>query len=339
MSLQRIYGEISLRAGRREAGMQQLSKAAEKGDGEAALILSAELMNEDKEFEAAEVLRNAAAAGAGGVALVLADVLAELEGSEEEAERWYRVAVEENIQGALNNYGCFLSLDDGRIEEAEALLLRAVESGDELACGNLGRVYVDEGEDEKALPWLRRSLAAGNEGILPYLARAEIALGERAAAWEHVLAALKSGDPEAFLSCALYLEKYGDRHPDRSVEEMFMRSLDAGAEAHFHFAGWLKGQGRSEEAEAEYRAAIEQGEVNAHLNLANLLEDLGRTEEAEAELRAGIEAGDPWAASSLAHFLAHRGRPEEIPALIRRAGELGCPRQEVQELWIMYRTL
>ncbi|MEU9981080.1 tetratricopeptide repeat protein [Streptomyces sp. NPDC050856] len=319
--------------------MQQLRKAAERGDREAALILSAELVKADEEAQAAEVLRKAAAAGAGGIALALADVLAELEGSEEEAERWYRMAVEENIEGALNNYGCFLSLNDSRIEEAEALLLRAVESGDELACGNLGKVYLDEGEDEKALPWLRRSLAAGNEGILPYLARAEIALGERAAAWEHVLAAMESGEPEAFLACALYLDKYGDRHPDRSVEDMFTKALDAGPEAHFQFAGWLKGKGRYEEAEKEYRAAIEQGEVNAHLNLANLLEDLGRTEEAEAELRAGIEAGDPWAASSLAHFLAHRGHPEEIPALIRQAEELGCPRQEVHELWIMYRTL
>jgi Tfp pilus assembly protein PilF len=339
MKFHRIYGEVTLRVGRRETGLRALRRAADNGDGTAARILSAELQDEGKPDAAIDVLKSSAAAGARGVALALADLLSESEvqGAEEDAEFWYRKAVEEKIPGALNNLGCFLSMDDNRTVEAKLLLLQALETGDEFASGNIGKIYLDESNYEEALPWLQRSLVSGNEEILPYLARAEIEMGDQAAAWEHILTSMRTDNLEAFLAAALYLDKYGDQHPDRSVEKMFEKSLDSGAEAHFLFANWLKERGRPDEAEREYRLAIQEGEVNGYLNLANMLESLGREEEAESELRNGVEAGDPWAAGGLVNLLADQSRYEEIPDLIGRAEELGIPQQEASDMWILYR--
>ncbi|MFD9715649.1 hypothetical protein [Streptomyces sp. NPDC059076] len=302
-------------------------------------MISEILAEEDRYAEAADVLKSALSVGAQGIELTLADLLSEMTGSEEEAEHWYRKAVEEGIEGALNNYGCFLSMDDHRSEEAEQLLLRAMKSGDSLAGGNLGKLYLDESRFDLALPLLRKSLDSGNAGILPHLARAELELGESAAAWQHILDAMRAGYPEVDLVCALYLDKYGELHPEENVEDAFVRSLDSGPEAHFQYANWLKKQERLEESEREYRVAIEGGESNGHLNLALLLDDLGRGEEAELQLRAGTAAGDALAAASLARFLADEGKMDEVPDAIRRAAENGCSDEEVHDLWMMYNSL
>ncbi|MET9518267.1 hypothetical protein [Streptomyces sp. NPDC002994] len=319
----------------------QLRKAAVSGDSKAGLELAETLVDEHKEEEAVEVLRSCAAAGGKGVALALADILG-VSGDEEyekEAETWYRTAVDEGIPGAVNDYGSFLSLLDNRSEDAERLLLQAAQSGDTLAYGNLGRFYQEEGQHNKALPWLRKSLAAGHTAILPFLAQVEIELGDGEAAWKHVQEAMEHDEEDASLACAQYLVKFGDRHPQLSAEEMFRHAIDADGEAHFHFANWLRTEGRFDEAESQYKMAIQYGEVNAHLNLANLLEDLGRPLEAQAELRAGIEAGDAWAAVNLAHTLAEAGRRNDVPAAIRQAEQLGCSQEEIMNLWTMYHSL
>ncbi|URN17308.1 MULTISPECIES: Pentatricopeptide repeat-containing protein [Streptomyces] len=320
---------------------KELRRAALKGDGRAALALADMLMDAYEEQEAVDVLRASAAAGAGGVALYLAEVLA-VSGDEEyerQAEEWYRVAVDEGIPGALNDYGCFLSMHDDRLDEAEAVLLRAVEARDELSYGNLGGLYLDAERYDEALPWLRRGVAQGNRNLLPLLSRVETELGDADAAWEHARAAIEEDRDGARLACAVHLARFGEHHPGLSAETMFREAAEEDDSAHFLYANWLKDQGRSGEAEREYRAAIEAGEPNAHLNFAYLLEDLGREAEAEAELRAGIAAGDPWAAGGLARFLTDRGRTEEAPDLIRKAGELGCPQEEMRELWSMHRSL
>ncbi|MCP9986065.1 hypothetical protein LUX01_04385 [Streptomyces sudanensis] len=142
---------------------KELRQAALKGDGRAALALADMLMDAYEAQEAVDVLRASAAAGAGGVALYLAGVLA-VSGDEEyerQAEEWYRVAVDEGIPGALNDYGCFLSMRDDRLDEAEAVLLRAVEARDELSYGNLGGLYLDAERYDEALPWLRRGSGGG----------------------------------------------------------------------------------------------------------------------------------------------------------------------------------
>ncbi|OKI06046.1 hypothetical protein A6A06_38350 [Streptomyces sp. CB02923] len=308
------------------------------GDGKAALQLVDMLVDDHREEEAVEVLRACAAAGGKEVALALADILG-VSGDEEyerEAESWYRIAVEEGLDGALNDYGTFLSVFDDRSEDAERVLLQAVRSGDTLAYGNLGKVYQDEERYAEALPWLRKSLAAGNTGILPFLAQVEIELGDGENAWKHVREAMEHDQEEAPLVCAHYLVRFGDRHPELSAEGMFREAVEKDDEAYFHFANWLKDEGRFDEAETQYREAIRHGEVNAHLNLANLLQDLGRPLEARVELRSGIAARDPWAAVALAHMLADAGLRDEVPAAIRQAEQLGCPQEEITGLWAMH---
>ncbi|MET9291024.1 tetratricopeptide repeat protein [Streptomyces sp. NPDC003077] len=319
----------------------RLRKAAANGDGKAALQLADMLVDDHREEEAVGILRSCAAAGGKEVALALADILGVSgdEDYEKEAETWYRVAVEEGIDGALNDYGVFLSMLDDRSEGAERLLLQAAHSGDTLAYGNLGKLYQDQERYTEALPWLRESLAAGHATILPFLAQVETELGDGESAWKHVREAMRHDREGASLTCARYLVKFGDRHPELSAEEMFRQAVEWDGDAHFFFANWLVDEGRYGEAEIQYRLTIDHGEVNAHLNLANLLEDTGRLLEAQVELRAGIKAGDAWSAVALAYILADAGMRNDMPAVIRQAEQLGCSREDLASLWRAYHAL
>ncbi|MFI1248572.1 hypothetical protein OHA63_13105 [Streptomyces anulatus] len=339
MSLKRIRGIAALRAGRMEEGKSILRRCVAKGDVSAALTLSEVLTEEEEELEAVEILRSVVGVDPKATALPIADIYSEMNGFEKEAEHYYRLAMEAGSEGAANNYGCFLSMNDDRTEDAERLFLEAIESGDDLAPGNLGKMYLDGEEYDRALPLLKKSVESGDRGILPYLARAELEIGDQKSAWAHIVESMKDEDTQSALVCALYLEKYGDYHPEMDIEEMFRESLPEGGIAHFHFANWLRSEGRPDEAESEYGKAIEEGETNAHLNLALLLDDMGRRDDAEQSLRSAVSTGDATAAENLARFLADDGRASEIPSVIRKAEELGSTKEEVRDLWALYHLL
>jgi Tfp pilus assembly protein PilF len=62
----------------------------------------------------------------------------------------------------------------------------------------------------------------------------------------------------------------------------------------------LERLGRHDEAETQFRQAIADGDLRAHLNLGNLVERAGDLEQAEAEYRRAMDAGVPGSWADLA---------------------------------------
>ncbi|MEU9148842.1 tetratricopeptide repeat protein [Streptomyces sp. NPDC048349] len=317
-----------------KAGERALRRSALNGDRDSAESLALFLESTGERIQAASVLRSSIAAGAPGLELQLADLLSEVDDEAEEAERWYRLAVERGLPGAGNNFGCFLS-DMNRNLEAESVLQESARSGDVLASVNLGKLYFDLGDYESARNWLAQALLQGNHNALPYLARAEAELGDVETAQRHALQAIEGTVDGALLAYAIALAASPDSEP-AEIGKAFERAQDGEAEAHLRYANWLKSAGRIEEAIAEHEQAIALGEINSHLNLAIILDDLGRGQEAEEHLRLGTASGDDEAAAALARFLADAGRPQEIPDVIREAERLGHPAVELGKLWDMF---
>lgn len=328
------WGTALLRIGMTNTGEKALHRSALNGDPDAAAVLAGYLESTGDRARGASVLRSSIAAGAQGLELQLADLLSEMEDASDEAERWYRLALERRLPGAGNNFGCFLS-DIDRPLEAESVLKEAAQSGDFLASGNLGKMYFDLGDYDAARNSLTHALLGGNHGSLSYLAMAEAELGDTKAAQEHALQAVERGVESAELAYAISLAASPDAS-NSEIDAAFRKALGYSPEAHFRYGNWLKSAGKVEEAVAQHEQAILLGEVNSHLNLAVLFDDVGRKEDAEKHLRLGVAGGDHEAAAALARFLADAGRPEDIPDVIREAERLGHSAADLDKLWDMY---
>lgn len=98
-------------------------------------------------------------------------------------------------------------------------------------------------------------------------------------------------------------------------------------EAHLNLALLHERAGRTPEAEAEYRAALERDPLfaPAAINLADLLRRLERDDEAETVLRTALALANtsPALNHSLGLWLVRAGRTEEALQHLRRAAEAG----------------
>ncbi|MEU9357289.1 hypothetical protein AB0D35_04090 [Streptomyces sp. NPDC048301] len=339
MGLGTLWGKLLTLDKTEKAAVNVLHRKAVRGDCDAAAALAGFLEDRGDLQKAGEVLRQCIQSGGTEAALYLADIESKKGGDFGDAEHWFRFAVEHGVDGARNDFGCFLSEID-RTTEAEELFREAAEEGDELAVGNLGKLYFDLRDYESAHLWLKMASDSGNCSAFPYLARIEIGRDNREVASVYLEEALKRDADGAELANALYLWKFClTKESAIAIEEAFKESLDGAAEAHFHFANWLNSQGRKQEAIDQHALAADLGEVNSHLNLAIILDDMERKEEAERHLRQGMAGGDGAAAAGLARFLADQGNFEEVPDVINEAARLGHPQSDISELWDMYREL
>ncbi|MET8133631.1 tetratricopeptide repeat protein [Streptomyces sp. NPDC005251] len=281
-----------------DAALELISVAAEAGNAGAYEALADLLIQLDRPEDAVAALEQAARGGR-DVTLWTAAVLADEVGDRTRAEEYYRRALAEKNPRALNDYGSFLSEDDERLDEAAALLRRAVDQGDTMAAGNLGRLLADEEEYEEALPWLRQALDAGHRSVLVVLGEVENATGAMEEAGRHLREALAEELPGAHFAYALHL-------------------VDGGAE---------------QEAVSHYEAAIgKDEEINAYLNLALLHEDLEQWEQAERRYQEAIDHQDEDAYLQYAQFLADRGRTERIGALLAEAMKLDIDPEDIEEM-------
>ncbi|MFJ5712847.1 hypothetical protein [Streptomyces sp. NPDC093105] len=268
-----------------------------------------------------------------GAALQLADLIADNYGSREEAERWYKTAIAEGDPSALNNFGCFLREDDARFADAEKMLMEAYRIGDPLAPGNLGRMYFDAGDPERAFPWFSKSIKLSVFTVLPMVARNLAALGREQEAREVIEEALSKDIPGAALAYAQILTDSAGKEPLEDPEKWFREALSEGARgATFPFACWLESQGRQEEAIPLYEASAREGEPNAHLNLAIIYERRDNLRLAEIHFQAGIAAGDATAAVTYAHFLADNGREDDLAEVLESARKMGGSKEELSEI-------
>jgi len=315
-----------------EAALAILQKTADGGVVGAYEALAVLLLELEEPEEALAAL-DAAGRGGRDVSLWTAAVLADEMGDRERGEEWYRRAIATGDTEALNDFGVFLSEDPDRLVEAEEVLLLAVERGDLMALGNLGRMHLEAEEPERALPWLQRGLDAGVRSVLVPMGEAEQMLGRVDDARGHLRQALADGVDGARLAWANFCAENGTERERAGAEAEFRKALDEEETgAHFDFALFLADHDRFDEAIAEYQLAAAEGEANAWLNLALIHEDRKDRRTAEDCYRSGIEAGDLQALLAYAEFLRQWGRQADVAGLIGRAEELGADEDDTAEL-------
>ncbi|MFC1416663.1 tetratricopeptide repeat protein [Streptacidiphilus cavernicola] len=315
-----------------DAALEVLQRTADQGVSGAYEALAALLVEIEEPEEALKALQEAHERGR-EVALWTAAVLADELDDREQAEAWYRRAIDAAAAGALNDFGVFLSDDPDRLVEAEEVLTLAVERGDPMALGNLGRMHLEAERPEEALRWLRRGLDAGVRSVLVPMAEAEQQLGDYAAARERLAEALDDEIEGAQLAWANFCAEHGTPEEQASAEGEFLSALEQEeVGAHFDYAVFLADRDRLDEAVEQYTAAADEGETNAWLNLALIHEDRKDRRTAEECYRSGIDAGDLHALLAYAEFLRQWGRQKDIPALYGQAEALGADAEELTQL-------
>jgi tetratricopeptide (TPR) repeat protein len=315
-----------------DAALEVLQRTSEQGVTVAYEALAALLVEIEEPEEALAALQEAHARGR-EVTLWTAAVFADELDDREQAEAWYRKAIEAKAAGALNDFGVFLSDDQDRLVEAEEVLTLAVEQGDPMALGNLGRMHLEGERPEEALRWLRRGLDAGVRSVLVPMAEAEQQLGGLDQARAHLTEALDDEIEGAQLAWANFCAEHGTADEQSSAEGEFLTAIEQEeVGAHFDYAVFLADRERFAEAVEHYTAAAEEGEANAWLNLALIHEDQKDRRSAEECYRSGIEAGDLHALLAYAEFLRQWGRQKDIPALFAPAAALGADDEQAATL-------
>lgn len=189
-----------------DRGIEILREAVRLGEGAAPKALATAMVERGWSEEAADLLVPFVENGRFDLSGFLADILSEL-GRVEQAEIFYRMAIDHNDIDALADYGVFL-VDQGRVSEAIPVYERAIEAGDTLAPGNLVNLYADELKDlPQALRLGRQYLDPRHPGTYPALANVEEKLGNLDEAQLLYEKAVELEAPRAHLRLAAFLEE------------------------------------------------------------------------------------------------------------------------------------
>lgn len=138
-----------------------LRAAAERGDGLAAFWLGDLLCGGGAEADALRWYRKAAEAGRRGeVATRIGNMLHDLR-DYDEAEKWFRIAVEEGDLDGLNGIGLVFE-ERGSLEAAARFYQQAAESGDSTGAHNLGVIMENRGALQEARKWFARAHELGD---------------------------------------------------------------------------------------------------------------------------------------------------------------------------------
>ena len=249
-----------------------------------------------------------------------------------EAERAYRqiLASDPRHPHALHQLG-MLAMQARQFPAAVELISQAVRSDRTQAAfyANLGEAYRHSGKLPEALETYRKSLQ-----VNPNLAQVHLLLGslleqmgrgEEAAASFREALRIQPEDAEARSRLGLLLEAQGKLNEAEACLRRVLRTVDT-TEAHFNLASVLQGQGRDEEAVAEYEAALARtpGHVESHNNLGTVLNRLNRWDDAERHFQAVLTAQPQFVPAhvNLALVRQNQKRYDEAVELYRRALEL-----------------
>ena len=253
-----------------------LRRAVAAREPSSVALLARAYLDRGYRHEAIELLSPRVTEERTDLALMLGDALTDI-GDMERAEEAYRLAVAGGDPAAMNTFGVFLR-HRGRPGEAEQMLRRAAEAGDELAPANLVALLWEEattGEDQRA--------------------------AVRAA--EHWA---DESRPSTLLGLA-YVRAAEGHYAE--AEELYAHAARLGAyRGHIEYARFLhEVRDDPEAAEREFAAAEQAQEPGWALAFGRFLADVQRTEEARAYLehaaywgslaaREALEAldGDPY---------------------------------------------
>ena len=181
----------------------------------------------------------------------------------------------------------------------------------------LGWTMFQEGRSAEAVAEYERALAADPRNVKPHnnMALALVELGRLEEAASHYKASLEL-EPKAEIYSDLGFTMARLGHPDQARAD-YQKALELDpncASAHFNLAVMFVQAGAFGEAEAHYRQAL-QGRPTAetHNGLGYALARQGRTDDAVAEFRKAIDADPKFtpACNNLAETLAEQGKLEE----------------------------
>lgn len=215
-------------------------------------------------------------------------LLAEEEATDEEAERWYRRAMDLGFDDAALNLALLLE-GRGDISGAQALYEREAAKGDISALNNLGLLLASAGNAEGAEALLRKAyMSDASYGW--QLGSLMVEQSRLAEATNCFRAAVRTGERRA----ARDLAAITDPERETEVRELYRQAIAANAVgAVSDFAEYLIRRGHLEEAETLLRAAVANGDAYAPLTLARLLwEDPRRHAESWAFYEMAKSQGD-----------------------------------------------
>lgn len=227
-----------------------------------------------------------------------------------------------------------LMAEQGDLDQARALLRRAVESGQEdaapRAAVTLGALMADQGGYAEARALLRQAIASGHQDAAPRAALTLGALmvdeGDFAESRALLRRAIESGHqdaaPIAAVNLAAVMANQGDLDEARALLRQAIASghEDAAPRAALNLGALLTRDGEIGEALDVYEQALAispdgQMAAMALVNLGGLHARMGRLEEAFEALTRAAEMGDPAVA---ARALLARGR---VAAMLGRIAD------------------
>ncbi|MFJ9937326.1 hypothetical protein ACIRSJ_29890 [Streptomyces virginiae] len=270
-----------------------------------------------------------------------------------EARLHYELAAELGVAAAQVAVAWRHERED-RLDEAEAWYRKAVESSDRTdAVVGLASVLSRRGDEAAAGRLYDRALASGFFGAraVEYQARLQAAEGRHGPALHLTAQAFEAGNPEAFTGLA-WAYMYKDTPRAIAVLKQAMAAGDRNAPR--ELAWTYEQEGESELAEYFCEIAVSLGETNAlrglgmirrsrgdyrsaagllwrayNLGLRHSLSELARLREeegsprrAERLYRRALHEGDESAGTELVRILETRGRSREAEALAGRCPDL-----------------
>ncbi|RKQ87307.1 HAD superfamily hydrolase (TIGR01509 family)/HAD superfamily hydrolase (TIGR01549 family) [Solirubrobacter pauli] len=138
----------------------------------------------------------------------LGDLLANLDGREDEAAAAYRTAVEADVPGALGELVQFL-FEEERFDEAAELFAAGAGRGEAVALHGLGVVRERQGAVGEAETLLRQAIDAGEPNAHATLARLLSAQFRDDEAAQHFRAGARAGDEYSLIWITLHLRDTG----------------------------------------------------------------------------------------------------------------------------------
>ncbi|MEU6545674.1 tetratricopeptide repeat protein [Streptomyces sp. NPDC046859] len=267
-------GYVFSTAGNYDQAVNWYTKSAENGNIRALANLGYVHVRK-RDFQQAErYFGEAAQKGDEKAALGLATLLLKQQRLDE-ADTWCSVAEEKGLVDA-SVLRADIHVARGNIDLAEPLYLRMRDKFPNKVALGLGLVNMEREKYREAISQFETALTGGDHGALISMARCYSELNE-------------------YEEAASVTRRYVNEHPEDST-------------GYFNLAFYLQMIGNLEEAELNYRKAVDLGDVKAMTNLANLLSDSERTEEAEELYSAAIRKGDSKAPGGLAHLYRVTGR-------------------------------
>ncbi|MFB9927941.1 tetratricopeptide repeat protein [Amycolatopsis halotolerans] len=250
------------------------------------------------------------------------------QGDIDQSERWYRMAVEAK-RGEKSPLDVSMNLasllaETNRLEEAESIYRKAVDSGEDEALNGLGYLLERSGRRSEALDLWRQAVDKGVANAAANLALDAEERNKLREAREWWQKAIELGSESAVLRLAINLDKSGGsrrKEAKKFFDEAINLEVDGSA---YSYAVFYSRQGLYEDAVTWARKSVELREEKSQGLLASILDKIpGSEDEAALWWRQVAEGGDTESQVRLGELLAEANEFEEAVRWLTPAAEGG----------------